>query len=96
MSNIIKGLSRASSSRSLRSHDSSVSSLDNFAYDLVNSSYESNGHLKKFNNSKLEEEMIQIENQLKNLSNMSSFVSKFLFLNKSPSQLFSLILINLL
>ena len=61
MNNIIRKLSRSSSSRSLRSHDSS-------AYNLASSSYELNrstnsltassySHHIKFNNSKLDEEM---------------------------------------
>ena len=33
-------------------------------------------HHIKFNNSKLDEEMSQIENQLKNLSSVSNFISK--------------------
>ena len=89
MSNIIKGLSRTSSSRSLRSNDSSASTSNNFAYNLTSSSYEikiftkslptssvasSYSHHIKFNNSKLDEEMSQIENKLKNLSNMSNFI----------------------
>ena len=65
MSNIIKGLSRTSSSRSLRSHDSSAYSSGNFAYNLSISSYELNwsanslvtssySHHINFNNSKLD------------------------------------------
>ena len=42
MSNIIMGLSRTSSSRSLRSHDSFASSSDNSAYNLASSSSELN------------------------------------------------------
>ena len=99
MSNIIRGLSRISSSRSLRSHDSSASALNNSAYDLERSSYKIirftasslaasssasfYSHHIKFNISKLNEEMSQIENQLKNM---------FLFLKKSLSQLFFLIM----
>ena len=101
MSNIIRELSRTSSSRSLRSHDSSASALNNFVYDLERSSYKIisfiasspaslaassptssaasspassatslsasfYSHHIKFNISKLDEEMIQIENQLHN------------------------------
>ena len=94
MSNIIRELSRGSSSRSLRSHDSFASASNNSAYNLDSSSYEINrfanslpaslvaspySHHIKFNNSKLDEEMSQIENQLKNLSNTSNFVSKIPF-----------------
>ena len=86
MSNIIKELSRTSSSRSLRTHDSFASTS---AYNLASSSYEINkftnslppsstassySHHIKFNNLKLDEEMSQIENQLKNLSNTSNFI----------------------
>ena len=39
MSNIIRELSRTSSSRSLRSHDSYASALNNSAYNLESSSY---------------------------------------------------------
>ena len=39
MSNISRELSRTSSSRSLRSHDSSAFALNNSAYDLERSSY---------------------------------------------------------
>ena len=39
MSNIIRELSRTSSSRSLRSHDSYASALNNSAYDLERSSH---------------------------------------------------------
>ena len=42
MSNIIRELSRASSSRSLRSHDSFASASNNSAYNLESSSYEIN------------------------------------------------------
>ena len=84
ISNIIKGLSRASSFKSLRIDSLTSYASDNSAYNLISSSYELNkyanslvassySHHIKFNNSKLDEEMIQIENQLKNLS---SFVSK--------------------
>ena len=91
MSSIIKELSRTSSSRSLKSHDSSASASDNSAYNLASSIYEINkftnslptlsaassySHHIKFNNSKLDVEMTQIENQLKNLSNTSNFISK--------------------
>ena len=85
MSNIIKGLSRTSSSRSLKSHDSSASTLNNSAYDLERSSYKIisftasspatssfasfYSHHIKFNISKLDKEMSQIENQLKIMSN---------------------------
>ena len=77
MSNIIRELSRAGSSRSLRSHDSSASTSNNSAYNLESSSYEINkftnslpassiassySHHMKFNNSKLDEELNQIEN----------------------------------
>ena len=91
-SNIIKGLSKANSPRSIRSHDSSASSSDNSTYNLASSSYQLNrstnslptsllatlsyNHLIKFNNSKLDEEMSQIKNHLKILSTMSTFVSK--------------------
>ena len=62
MSNIIRKLSKSSSSRSLRSHDSFASSSDNFVYNLASSSYELNKFVKplaassyshhiKFNNS---------------------------------------------
>ena len=85
MSNIIRELSRTSSSRSLRSHDSSAFALNNSAYDLERSSYKIinftasspaasssasfYSHHIKLNISKLDEEMSQIENQLKNMSN---------------------------
>ena len=73
MSNIIKGLSRASSSRSLKIGSLASYASDDHAYNLVNSSYELNksanslaassySHHIKFNNSKLDEEIIQIEN----------------------------------
>ena len=86
MSNIIRELSRTSSSRSLRFHDSSTFALNNSTYDLERSSYKIinfaasstasssasfYSHHIKFNISKINEEMSQIENQLKN---MSSFV----------------------
>ena len=72
MSNIIKGLSRASSFRSFRIGSLASYASDNSAYNLVSSSYELNisanslaassySHHIKFNNSKLDEEMIQIE-----------------------------------
>ena len=62
MSNIIRKLSKYSSSRSLRSHDSFAFSSDNFVYNLASSSYELNKYAKplvgssyshhiKFNNS---------------------------------------------
>ena len=71
ISNIIKGLSRASSSRSLKSHDSFAFASDNSTYNLESSSYGLNrftnslaassySHHIKFNNSKLDEEMSQI------------------------------------
>ena len=73
MGNIIRELSRASSSKSLRSHDSSAFASNNYAYNLESSSYEINkftnsssassySHYIKFNNSKLDEELNQIEN----------------------------------
>ena len=80
-------LSRTSSSKSLRSHDSFTSTSNNFAYNLESSSYEiirftnslpassvtsSYSHHMKFNNSKLDEELNQIENQLKYMSNFVS------------------------
>ena len=111
MSNIIRGLSRSSSSRSLKSHDSSASALNNSAYDLKRSSYKIISftasspasspaslvtssptasfytHHIKLNISKLDEEMSQIENQLKNMSN---FVPKIpLFKEESESIIFS-------
>ena len=47
-------------------------------------------HCIKFNNSKLDEEMSQIENKLKNLSNMSNFISKIPFFEEeSESNIFS-------
>ena len=91
MSNIIRELSRASYSRSLMSHDSFASASNNSAYNLDSSLYEINrfanslpaslvaspySHHIKFNKSKLDVEMTQIENQLKNLSNTSNFISK--------------------
>ena len=110
MSNIIRELSRNSFSRSLRSHDSSASALNNSAYDLERYSYKIisfttssaaslaassptassfasfYSHHIKFNISKLDEEMSQIENQLKNMSN---FVSEIpLFKEKSKSIIF--------
>ena len=108
MSNIIRGLSRISSSRSLKSHDSSASTLNNSAYDLERSSHKIisftaslaassaasssasfYSHHIKFNILKLDEEMSQIENQLKNLSTMSNFVSKIpLFEEESKSTIF--------
>ena len=87
MSNIIRELSRASSSRSHKSHDSSASASNNYAYNLESSLYEINrftnslpapstassySHHIKFNNSKLDEELNQIENQLKFMSNFVS------------------------
>ena len=92
MSNIIRELSRTSSSRSLRSHDSSASTLNNSASDLERSSYKIislsasyvaslsasfYSHHIKFNISKLDEEMSQIENQLKNMSNFVSEIPFF-------------------
>ena len=77
MSNIIRELSRGSSSRFLRSHDSSASVSNSPAYNLERSSYKINkftnslptssatssySHHIKFNNSKLDEELNQIEN----------------------------------
>ena len=106
MSNIIRELSRNSFFRSLRSHDSSASALNNSAYDLeryshkiisftassaasspaASSSASFYSHHIKFNISKLDEEMSQIENQLKNMSN---FVSEIpLFKEKSESIIF--------
>ena len=106
MSNIIRELSRTSSSKSLRSHDSFASTLNNSTYDLERSSYKIinfiasspvslaasssasfYSHHKKFNISKLDEEISQIENQLKIMSN---FVSEIpLFKEKSESIIFS-------
>ena len=114
MSNIIRELSKTSSSRSLRSHDSSASTLNNFVYDLERSSYKIisfiasspaslaasspassaaslsasfYSHHIKFSISKFDEEMSQIENQLKNMSN---FVSEIpLFKEESESIIFS-------
>ena len=102
MSNIIRELSRANSFRTLRSYDSYASASINSAYNLESSSYEiirftnlsptsstasSYSHHIKFNNSKLDEELNQIENQLKNMSN---FVSKIpLFEEESESNIFS-------
>ena len=65
MGNTIRKLSRSSSSKSLRSHDSSAYSSGNFAYNLSSSSYELNwsanslvtssySHHINFNNSKLD------------------------------------------
>ena len=104
MSNIIRELSRGSSSRFLRSHDSSASVSNSPAYNLERSSYKINkftnssatssySHHIKFNNSKLDEELNQIENQLKIYQTL---FKKFLFLKKSLSQIFSPIMINLL
>ena len=76
MSNIIRELNRASFFRSLRSHDSSVFASNSSIYNLESSSYEINkftnlspassvassySHHIKFNNSKLDEELNQIE-----------------------------------
>ena len=72
ISNITSELSRANSSRSLKSHDSSASASNSSAYNLESSSYEinrftnllpasSDSHHIKFNNSKLDEELNQIE-----------------------------------
>ena len=88
MSDIIRELSRTSSSRSFRSHNNSASALNNSASDLERSSYKIisftasspassvafpstsfYSHHIKFNISKLDEEMSQIENQLKIMSN---------------------------
>ena len=92
MSNIIRELSRASSSRSLRSYDSSAFASINSTYNIESSSYEiirftkssissspasSYSHHIKFNNSKLDEEFNQIENQLKNMSNFVSEIPFF-------------------
>ena len=88
MSNIIRELSRGSSSRSLRSHDSFASASNSPAYNLERSSYKINkftnssatssySHHIKFNNSKLDEESNQIENQLKNISNFVSEIPLF-------------------
>ena len=74
-------------SRSLRIGSHASYASNNSSYNLIGSSYELNistnslatlsySHHIKFNNSKLDEEIIQIENQLKNLLNVSSFVSK--------------------
>ena len=49
MSNILRELSRTSSFRSLKSHDSSASVLNNSAYNLENSSYK----IIRFTNSSL-------------------------------------------
>ena len=96
MSNIMKELSRANSSRSLR--------IDNFASynstcNLASSSYKlnrfantkeslatsysqhdkilkSSSHPKKYYNSKINIEISQLENQLKDLSNLSNYVPK--------------------
>ena len=75
------------SSRSLRSYDSSASIPNNFAYNLDSSSYKINKftnlqihylhHHIKFNNSKLDEELNQIENQFKNMSNFISEIPLF-------------------
>ena len=102
MSNIIRKLSRTSSSKSLRFNDSSTSTSNSSAYNLKSSSYEINkftnslptssatssySHHIKFNNSKLDEESNQIENQLKNISN---FVSEIpLFEEEFESNIFS-------
>ena len=101
MSNIIRELSRTSSSRSLRSHDSSTYALNNSTHDLERSSYKIisftasstaslvassptasssasfYSHHIKFNILKLDEEMSQIENQLKNMSNFVSEIPLF-------------------
>ena len=76
ISNITRELSRANSSRSLKSHDSSVFASNSSIYNLKSSSYEINkftnlspassvtssySHHIKFNNSKLDEELNQIE-----------------------------------
>ena len=106
MSNIMRELSRINSSRSLRSHDSSASALNNSAYNLESSSYKimrfsnasttsssaslaasSWSHHMKFNNSKFNEELNQIENQLKNSSNFVPKIS--LFEEESESKNFS-------
>ena len=98
MGNIIRELSRASSSKSLGSHDSSASTSNNSLYNLESFSYEINkftnsspassySHHIKFNNLKLDEELNQIENQLKNISN---FVLEIpLFEKESESNIFS-------
>ena len=114
ISNIIRELSRTSSSKSLRSHDSFASALNNSTYNLERSSYKIinfiasslvslaasspassaasspasfYSHHIKFNISKLDEEMSQIENQLKNMSN---FVPEIpLFKEESESINFS-------
>ena len=106
MSNIIRELSRNSSSRSLRSHDSSASALNNSAYNLESSSSKimrfsnastasssaslaasSWNHHIKFNNSKFNEELNQIENQLKNSLNFVPEIS--LFEEESESKILS-------
>ena len=105
MSNIIRGLSRISSSRSLKSHDSSASVLNNSAYNLARSSYKIisftasspaslaasssasfYSHHKKFNISKLDEEISQIENQLKIMSNFVSEIPLFKDLSFTMTQ----------
>ena len=102
----MRELSRINSSRSLRSHDSSASALNNSAYNLESSSYKimrfsnaytasssaslaasSWNHHIKFNNSKFNEELNQIENQLKNSSNFVPKIS--LFEEESESKNFS-------
>ena len=101
-SNIKRELSRASSSKSLRSHDSFAYASNNSTYNSENSSYEiiifTNSsptslpaslysHHIKFNNSKLDEELNQIENQFKNMSNFISEIP--LFEEESESNIFS-------
>ena len=106
MSNIKRELSRASSSRSLRSYDSSTYASNNsesFSYEIIrftNSSPASStaslptsspaslySHHIKFNNSKLDEELNQIKNQLKNMSNFISEIP--LFEEEYESNIFS-------
>ena len=114
ISNIIRELSRTSSSKSFRSHDSFASTLNNSTYDLERSSYKIinfiasspvslaasssassaasssasfYSHHIKFNISKLDEEISQIENQLKNMSNFIPEIP--LFKEKSESIIFS-------
>ena len=99
-------LNRTSSSRSFRSHNNSASAsdLERSSYKIISFTASSPAssvafpstsfysHHIKFNISKLDEEMSQIENQLKNMSNFVSEIPLFkeesesisFFYNKSP------------
>ena len=60
MGNIIRKLSRSSSSRSLRSHDSSTSSIDNFVHTSLTQNIVNSQEIN----------IAQIENQLHNAQNI--------------------------